>query len=217
MHSSITDTLKSNEFHDLISDISETTIDSFLEEGILKDLPILGLFFKGKNLVSTIQDKLLTKKILFFLKQLNETSLDERISHITKIDNSKKYRITVGEKLLYIIDKCEDYEKAEIIGVIFKSFILDKITYDDFLRCTISINSLSTIDLKELMIKNSFIEAFIASKSNIYLNTGLVTFKLKSNLKRTDRAINTQDIDVIYILSDLGKLLQLLLREYYNI
>jgi hypothetical protein len=84
------------------------------------------------------------------------------------------------------------------------------------LRCTNSINSLSTRDLEEFVKKDTFIEVFIKTKANIYLNTGLVTFKLRSNLQRKDRAINTEDIEIIYVPSDLGELLKTILKKYYS-
>ena len=46
---------------------------------------------------------------------MNSISADECEKVISEIDNSKKYRIKLGEKLLYIIDKCDDHEKSEII------------------------------------------------------------------------------------------------------
>ena len=216
MKPNITDTLKSNEFQDLVIDLSETTIDAFLEDGIIKDIPIFGLLFKSKNFISTIQDKLFAKKLFKFLKQLENTTPEQRIEQINKIEQDEKYRISVGEKLMYLIDKCEDSEKAEILGILFKNFILSNIDYDDLLRCTNSISSLSTIDLREFIKKDAFIETFIKSNANIYLNSGLISFKLKSNLKRTDRALNTEDIEVIYIPSALGKLLKSILKEYYS-
>lgn len=216
MQSSITETIKSTNFQDLISDISETTIDAFLDEGLVKDIPVFGFIFKSRNLVSTIQDKLFSKKLLKFLKQLTDTTPEERVQQIEKIEKNKDYKIKIGEKILYIIDKCEDYEKSEIVGILFKNFIKNNIEYNSFLRYVNSINSLSTTDLKEFIIKESFIETFISMNSSIYLNTGLIEFRLNSNLKRTDRAINTPDIEVIYTPSKLGKELKSMLKEYYT-
>jgi hypothetical protein len=59
---------------------------------------------------------------------------------------SKKFRIKVGEKLLYIIDACEDYEISELVGQLFKSFIDDKITYDEFLKCASVLKTLNKHD-----------------------------------------------------------------------
>lgn len=216
MNPKIVETLKSREFQDMIVDISETTLDSFFEDDIIKDIPIFGLLFKGKNFISTIQDKLFLKKLLKFLKQLEDTTPEERREQINEIEQNPRYKTKIGEKLMYLIDKCEDSEKAEILGILFKNFILKKISYDNLLRCTNSINTLSTRDLEEFIKKDTFIEAFIKTRANIYLNSGLVTFKLRSNLQRIDRAINTEDIEIIYVPSDLGELLKTILKKYYS-
>ena len=73
----------------MIVDISETALDSFLEDDITKDFPIFGLLFKGKNLISTIQDKLFLKKLLKFLKQLEDTTPEERREQINEIEENQ--------------------------------------------------------------------------------------------------------------------------------
>jgi len=213
---SINKLLLSNEFQDLLSDISETTLDSILEDGILKDVPIFGILFKSKNLYSTIQDKLFAKKLFKFLKQLEATELEQRQKLIEKINTDKKYRISVGEKILFLIDKCEDDDKAEILGVFFQKLISGIINYDELLRLSNSINLISSNDLQEFITADTFIESFIKSNASIYLKSGLVEFKLKSNLEKKDRAINSQDIELIYIPSELGKLLKKILKEFYR-
>lgn len=95
----IIETLKSNEFQDLISDISETTLDAFLENGILKDIPFFGFIFKGKNLLVTVQDRLLAKKLVKFLFQLSDTTADERNALIDKINSDHNYKVKIGEKI----------------------------------------------------------------------------------------------------------------------
>lgn len=51
---------------------------------------------------------------------------NQRQKMISDIDSSQKYKIQVGEKLLYIIDKCDDYTKSGIVSLIFKAYIEEK-------------------------------------------------------------------------------------------
>lgn len=111
MKTPIIEVIKTQNFTDLISDVNEVILDSFLEDGLVKDIPIFGLFFKGKNFVSTIQDKLFYKKMFTFLKELENTSSEDRKKETEKIDKNPNYRTKVGEKLLFIINENNDCEK----------------------------------------------------------------------------------------------------------
>ena len=53
--------------------------------------------------------------LLKIAPEIKNISATKRRDMINKIDNSGKFRTKVGEKLLYIIDKCEDHEKSQII------------------------------------------------------------------------------------------------------
>jgi len=129
-------------------DISEIAIDSILQDGLLKELPIVGTIINLSKLSANIQDKLFLKKILTFLNGLRDISPEKRKEMIEKIDKSKEFRIRVGEKLLYIVDSCDDHEISELIGILFRSYIEEKINYDDFLKASSVLNKLSISDFK---------------------------------------------------------------------
>ena len=79
--------VKNEKFQDLLGDLSETILDSILEDEIIKDIPIFGLIFKGRNLHATIQDKFFTKKLLTFLLEIKDISQLQRIEQIEKIES----------------------------------------------------------------------------------------------------------------------------------
>jgi len=141
-------TLKQTNFQDIVIDISEITIDSLLKDGILKDIPIVGTLIHTAKLGANIRDLLFLKKIISFMNGLRNIAPTERDKMIKKIDASKEYRIKVGEKLLYIIDTCSDHENSENISHLFKAFLEEKITYDEFLRGANIIERITSYDLK---------------------------------------------------------------------
>ncbi|MDZ7740300.1 MAG: hypothetical protein U5Q03_00650 [Bacteroidota bacterium] len=50
------------------------------------------------------------------------------------IDKSEKQKIKIGEKLIFILDKCDDYLDAKYVGQFFRGFLENKITYEEFLK-----------------------------------------------------------------------------------
>ena len=141
-------TLKQTNFQDITIDISEITIDTLLKDGILKDIPIVGTLIHLAKLGANIRDLLFLKKIISFMNGLKDISPTERNKMINEIDDSKEYRVKVGEKLLYIIDTCSDYENSENVSQLFKAFLEKKITYDEFLRSSNIIERVTSYDLK---------------------------------------------------------------------
>lgn len=150
----LTETIKDDNFQDVILNLGEAAIDMVLDEGILKEIPILGSVWGLAKVTMSIQDKLFTKKLLTFLLQLKNTDPDSRKQQIDKIDNDPNYKTKVGEKLLHIIDKCEDSEKAAYIGKFFQCYIEEKIKYEEFLRASKSIEMTFLYDLKRFIKEN---------------------------------------------------------------
>lgn len=127
-------TLKDSNLQNVSIGIAETLSDSLLEDGLLKDIPVIGTIVGlGKTSIK-ITDLLFLKKVISFLSELEDISVDVRKEMIDKIDSSEKFRIKVGEKLLYIIDKCDDYENAQYVSKLFAGYLEKEINYPDFLR-----------------------------------------------------------------------------------
>lgn len=141
-------TLKDENLNNIVVDISELALDSLFDTGSLRDLSIVGTMGNLIRFGANIQDKLFLKKILTFLNKLKSISASDRKKMIDNIDESKKYRVKVGEKLLYIINSCEDYETSELVGVIFGELLKGSISYDEFLKVSTVLKGLSMVDFK---------------------------------------------------------------------
>lgn len=144
-------TIIDSDLSNIPGDLLEQSIDSILEEGILEAIPIVRTIKGAIKTASNIQDRLFLNKIVSFLFHLKDVDINQRQKMISDIDSSKKYKIQVGEKLLYIIDKCDDHTKSSIVSLIFKAYIEEKISYPDFLRTVYTINNISFEDLQSLV------------------------------------------------------------------
>lgn len=139
-------TLKDANLEGIAVDISEVGIDLLLDDGVLKDVPIVGTLVGLAKFGANVRDRLFLKKVLTFLIELKEVTPEQRKKMVDNIDSSKKYRVKVGEKLLYVIDACNDYEVSELVGTLFKSYLEEKITYDNFLKASAVLQKLGMDD-----------------------------------------------------------------------
>lgn len=145
---SLTQTIISSDLQGVSTDLMESILDSTLNEGLLRDIPVLGsIVGLGKSAI-TIRDRIFLKKILSFLSGIGHVSDDERRKMIEKIDNNKNTKIKVGEKLIYLLDKCDDHISAEYISQFFCAYLKGKISYQDFLRGGTIIQNIFLDDLR---------------------------------------------------------------------
>lgn len=144
-------TIIDSDLSSIPSDLLEQTIDSILDEGILQSIPIVRTITGAIKTAGNIQDRLFLSKIISFLFHLKDVDPYQRQEMINNIDRSERYQIRVGQKLLYIIDKCDDHTKSGYVAQIFKAFIQRRISYAEFLRTVYAINNISTGDLHSFL------------------------------------------------------------------
>jgi len=194
-------TLTNNNFQNIISGISYSTISGFLEEGNFK---VVDLLFGIEKTSLTVADQLFAHKLMAFLYELRNTSHNSRKKQIEKVDNDSDYKIDLGDKLLFILDKCEDYEKATFIGKLFQCFIAEKIGYDEFIRGARSINLVCIDDLKRF-IEERWMKMDLEDGADL-LGAGLMDAVYSLDI---DTGMNVLKLETSYI----GKKIQDLLAE----
>lgn len=128
---SLIDTLASSDLSSILEDQAEIIVDRILKDGLLKDIPIISTITGAVKTVIAVHDYLLVVKLVKFLKGINIT--EEERAHFEKtIGNDAEYRRTVGQNLLLLIDRLDDVTKADMVAKLFKAFLQDSLTYDEF-------------------------------------------------------------------------------------
>jgi len=148
---SLEHTLKNSDLQDVTIGLAEVFTDSLMEDGIAKDIPIIGTVIGLGKASIGIKESMFLKKIIYFISEFKNISITKRYEMIDKIDTSGKFRTRVGEKLLYIIDKCEDHEKSQLIAILFSAFLSEKLSYEEFLRASHIVNQVMLEDLKRFV------------------------------------------------------------------
>lgn len=122
-------------------DIAEIGLDQLLDDGLLKEIPILKTIVAIYKTSITISDRLLIKKILLFLSSVYKIPDEHIAAFIAEIDQKPKFKREIGEKLLMILDKSDDFRKSTWLAEIFKSYITHEIDYSTFQRLCNSVNN----------------------------------------------------------------------------
>jgi len=127
--------LTDNSLQDTAASLAEAALDAALEDGLLRDIPIIGSVLGIGRAAITISDRLFLKKLSHFLNESSSISLKQRTKFIEEISESNESPVKIGEKILYLIDKCEDHESARIAGIIFSAFLDKKLVANSSSQC----------------------------------------------------------------------------------
>jgi len=232
---SLENTLRDSDLHNVTISLAEVLADSLVEDGVAKDIPIIGTVIGlGKTAIG-IKESLFLKKVIYFISEFRNISATKRNEMIERIDKSGKFRTKVGEKLLYIIDRCDDHEKSQIIARLFSAFLLEAISYEEFLRASHIVDHLINDDLKwfiqsewknednwkdndHLNYEHGYLK--IDEVGNI-ANSGLVeivspeiTVEDQSDWKAGDKYI-VEGSELSVRITDIGKKIKEILKDFF--
>ncbi len=200
----------------LTKDLLEVGLDSFLENGILRDIPIIGSFSSIAKIGIGIRDKIFAKKILMFLFEIKDIPFEKRKEFTDKINSNSEYSSKVGETILLIIDKLDDIKKAELIGKLFVYSINGIINYKTFLRLSIIIERCFLEDLSKLeLYYNGKQKQLEVIDKHILYNLGLL---INLGIDGTTYLFNPDEEipkkEIVFKISEYGRLIvELLLQK----
>jgi len=154
INKSLEKSIFSQEGKDLAVDYSEIALDKILDSDLLNEIPIiksvLGLYKIGLG----IRERHLVKKIAKFLFQLQDIPQVEKDKFLSSLATNAKMKDEVLEKLILLLERLDDTEKAMIVGNLFKATINGNVNIDDFQKLCSIIDRGYIRDLKSFCIRN---------------------------------------------------------------
>lgn len=118
----------------VIPDIAELGIDSILNEGTLKNIPVVSVLLGVKNTAQSLHDRNLLRQTLAFIDEFNKGNIDEekKQKYKKKIeDNPKKAEAELG-RVLIILNQTIELDKSKILASIFRAYVNEKIDWKIF-------------------------------------------------------------------------------------
>lgn len=110
----------------LLEDFGEFALDSFLPDGIVRDLPIIGPAFSLIKISKDIHDRVFIEKLKSFIQHIDKNQAWKE--KFCDEDECSK----ISKQLLYVVDSCDDDDKLKLIGLAFNHFVkgvIDRIQF----------------------------------------------------------------------------------------
>lgn len=139
-----------------ISDLVEVGLDAIMDDGILKDIPILSTAVAVYKIGSSIKERNNLKKLIVFLNALNSGILDERKrnEYQQKFKSNEKFRNQEIEYLLVLIDRYISYDKPQLLAKLYLAYLDGIIIWEELTMYAEVIDRFLLLDCGTLISAN---------------------------------------------------------------
>lgn len=161
---SFKDSLFDDNAKEILKDVAELGIDSVMEDGITKDIPIVGTLVTLGKLGVNIQQRNLLKQTLTFIETFNSGNIDKKKlnDYKEKINNHPKKAEDELGRIIILLNNNIDSIKSEILANFYLSYVNEYINWDRFCELSDASSRLFISDLTVL---------FSVYKHQIYIIT----------------------------------------------
>jgi hypothetical protein len=162
---------------DLIIDYSELSLDSFIDNEIIKEIPVVKSIVGITKGVWKIREMYFAKKLLTFLQQFhaNKISEEKRKEFLKRFEDDANYREAVIEQILILNERFLDVEQSKILGNLFLAHVNGKLDWKRFLStafCLERLNLSATDFLKELVDFKTALPSHLNENSTFLVLSG---------------------------------------------
>jgi hypothetical protein len=182
-------------------ELAEIGLHSVLEEGVLKEVPMLRTVLAAWKTRTAIHDRLFLRKVASFIRASPKFTQDERESfareHLSDPEKTKK----LSDAIVLILDKLDDLDKPLMLAKVFAALVRGKIDLESFRRLATAIDIGFLSDLRAL-----------CEKSALDLHAGLAQNLLRTGLVEIDEQKDRMAVAQVpgrlwlaYRLNNLGK------------
>ena len=141
-----------NNSKEVLEDYIEVGIDSFINDGILKDIPIVKSIVSVLNIGKNVHDRNLLRQTLVFIKEFNSGNIskDKLVAYKSMIENNpKKCEEELG-RILILLNNYIDTEKSIMLARLYRAYINKIINWNEFCEFSEIINRLFIQDIQIL-------------------------------------------------------------------
>ncbi len=147
---SLIQSITDSSLYRITPDLAEVALDHILDDGIIKDIPVVRSVVALYETIVSVRDMLLIKKLLLFLLSLSSVSPEKKTKFKEKINSDEKFKRVVGEKLIVILDRLDDMEKPALVARAFQAYVEEHIDLETFQRLTSAIDRSFLLDMRTL-------------------------------------------------------------------
>ena len=195
---------------DACSDMAELGIDSLLDDGVFKSIPVVSLLIGVGKTAQNIHDRNLLKQTIKFINTFNEKSISqEKINkYRKKIQSKPKYAEEELGRVIILLNSNVELKKSELLGKFYRAYVDETIDWDTFCELSDITSRLFVSDL-QLLYDIYHLQVSDTSQCPVYIADRLIALGLldsatksmtisSSTGSQTQRYIQTNALGKLY-------------------
>ena len=142
----------SEETQSVAAELMEAGLDSVMDDGLLKEVPILSVAVSLYKIGHSIKERYYLRKLAAFINALNKNvyNEEERNNYKRKISDNPKQRDKELEYILILIDRYIHSDKADKLAKLYLVYLDGKITWSMFSKYAEILDRLLPGDYEEM-------------------------------------------------------------------
>lgn len=146
------DSLK-DEVIDSVSELTEVGLDSIMDEGLLKEVPLLSTAIAIYKIGHSIKDRHNLKKLAIFLDEINKSIVSEekRMKYQRKFRENSNFRNREIEYILVLIDRYVSYDKPKMLAKLYMAYFDGEIVWEEMIMYAEIIDRFILLDYNTLI------------------------------------------------------------------
>ena len=142
----------SDEVSSLSTDLFEVGLDAVMDDGILKEVPILATAVSLYKIGNSLKERHYIKKLASFIALLNSgiTNEKEREYYKSKVKDNPAVRDKELEYILILIDRYIHFDKAKKLAKLYLDYLDESIDWETFSKASEVLDRLLPGDFQEL-------------------------------------------------------------------
>ncbi len=137
---------------DVLGEAVEFGIDSVLDEGVFRDIPIFSTVLGLAKTAQNIYDRNLLRQTAIFIQAFNAGSipLKKLQKHREKIDSDPKYAEKELGRVLILLNSNIDLEKSKNLAKFYRAYVEETISWEQFCELSDVISRIFIADIQLL-------------------------------------------------------------------
>lgn len=153
-----------NNSKEILEEYIEVGIDSFINDGILKDIPIVNTIVAVLKVGKNVHDRNLLRQTLTFIKEFNSGNIskDKLVAYKSTIENNpKKCEEELG-RVLILLNNYIDTEKSIMLARLYRNYVIQEIDWYEFCEYSEIVNRIyiQDIDILKKIYEGENIDKF---------------------------------------------------------
>lgn len=123
-----------NSVEDILIDMAEVSLDAIMDEGILKEVPIISTVVSAYKIGKSLKERSYIRKLAIFIQEINKDIADDkkRQEYVSQILTDKEKSQRDIEVVLLLLDRFVYENKAKHLEKMYMAYVKKRITWLEF-------------------------------------------------------------------------------------